>query len=36
MRTIENLQNGITVKIVLKLTNKLKLVGIETDSRIDV
>ena len=36
MRTIKNPQDGIRVKIVLKLTNKLKMVEIETDSRIDV
>ena len=36
MRTIKNPQNGIRVKIVLKLTNKLKMVEIETASHIDV
>ena len=36
MRTIKNPQDGIRVNIVLKLTNKLKMVEIETDSRIDV
>ena len=37
MRTIKNPQDGIRVKIVLKLTNKLlRMVEIETDSRIDV
>ena len=36
MRTIKNPQDGIRVKIVLELTNKLKMVEIETDSRIDV
>ena len=36
MRTIKNPQDGIRVKTVLKLTNKLKMAEIETDSRIDV
>ena len=36
MRTIKNSQDGIRVKIVLQLTNNLKMVEIETDSRIDV
>ena len=36
MRTITNPQDWLRVKNVLKLTNKLKLVEIETDSRIDV
>ena len=36
MRTIKNPQDRIRVKIVLKLTNKLKMVEIENDSRIDV
>ena len=36
MRTIKNPQGGIRVKIVLKLTNKLKMFEIETDSHIDV
>ena len=36
MRTIKNPQDGIRVKIVLKLKNKLKMVEIETDSRIYV
>ena len=36
MRTIKNPQDGIRVKIVLKLTNKLKMVEIETISRVDV
>ena len=35
-RTTKNPQVGIRVKIVLKLTNKLKMVEIETDSRSDV
>ena len=36
MRTIKNPQDGIRVQIVLKLTNKLKMVEIEADSgRID-
>ena len=30
MRTIKNLKDGIRVKIVLKLTNKLKMVENET------
>ena len=34
--TIKNLEDGIRVKIVLKLTIKLKMIEIETDSRIDV
>ena len=36
MRIIKNPQDGIRVKIVLKLAKKLKMVEIETDSRIDV
>ena len=36
MRTIKNPQDGIRVNIVLKLTNTLKMVEIETDSRTDV
>ena len=36
MRTIKNPQHGIRVQMVLKLTNKLKMVEIETDSPIDV
>ena len=36
MRTIKNPQNGIRVKIVLKLLNKLRIVEIETSSHIDV
>ena len=36
MRTIKNPQNGIRQQMVLELTNKLKMVEIETDSRIDV
>ena len=35
-RTIKNPQDGIRVQMVLKLTNELKMVEIETDSRIDV
>ena len=35
-RTIKNPQHGIRAPIVLKLTNKLKMVEIETNSRIDV
>ena len=35
-RTIKYHQDGIRVKIVLKLTHKLKMVEIETDSSIDV
>ena len=35
-RTIKNPQHGIRAQMVLKLTNKLKMVEIETDSRIDV
>ena len=35
-RTIKNRQDGIGVKIVLDLTNKLKMVETEFDSRIDV
>ena len=34
--TTKNLEDGIRVKIVLKLTIKLKMIEIETDSRIDV
>ena len=34
--TIKNLQHGIRAQMVLTLTNKLKMVEIETDSRIDV
>ena len=36
MRIIKNPLDGIRVNIVLKLTNTLKMVEIETDSRIDV
>ena len=36
MRPIKNPQDDIRVRIVLKLTNKLKMFEIETDSRIDV
>ena len=36
MRTIKNPQDGIRVNIVLKLTNTLKMVEIETDSRTNV
>ena len=35
-RTIKNRQDRIIVKIVLNLTNKLKMVKTEFDSRIDV
>ena len=35
-RTIKNPQHGITAQMVLKLTNKLQMAEIETDSRIDV
>ena len=35
-RKVKNLQHGIRVQIVLKLTNKLQMAEIETDSRIDV
>ena len=35
-RTIKNPQHGIKAQIVLKLTNKLQLAEIETDSRTDV
>ena len=35
-RTIKNRQDGISVKIVLNLINKLKMVETEFDSRIDV
>ena len=35
-RTIKKPQLKIRAQMVLKLTNKLKLVEIETDSRIDV
>ena len=35
-RTIKNLQDGIGVKVVLNLINKLKMVETEFDSRIDV
>ena len=35
-RTIKNPQHGIREQMVLKLTNKPKMVEIETDSRIDV
>ena len=34
--TINNTQHGIRAQMVLKLANKLKLVEIETDSRMDV
>ena len=33
---IKNPKHGIRMQMVLKLTNKLKMVEIETDSRIDV
>ena len=36
MRTIKNPQDGIRLKIVLKLEIKLKMAEIETDSCIDV
>ena len=36
MRKIKNPQHGIRAKMLLKLTNKLKMVEIETDNRIDV
>ena len=32
--TIKNLEDGIRVKIVLKLTIKLKMIEIETDSAL--
>ena len=35
-RTIKNPQHGIIMQMVLKPTNKLKMVEIETGSRIDV
>ena len=35
-RTIKNPQHGIRAQMVLKLTNKLKMVEIETDSLINV
>ena len=35
-RTIKNPQHGINAQMVLKATNKLQMVKIETDSRIDV
>ena len=35
-RTVKNLQHGIKAQMVLKLTKNLKLVKIETDSRIDI
>ena len=35
-RTIKNPQHGIRAQMVLKITKKLKMVEIETDSRIDV
>ena len=35
-RTINNPQYGRRAQMVPKLTNKLKMVEIETDSRIDV
>ena len=35
-RTIKNRQDGISVKIVLNLINKLKMVETEFDSRIDI
>ena len=34
-RTIKNPQHGIRAQVVLKLTNKLQMAEIETDSRID-
>ena len=34
MRTTKNSQNGIRVKIVLKLANKPKMVEIETDAAL--
>ena len=36
MHTIKNRQDGIRVKIVLNIINKLKMVETEFDSRIDV
>ena len=36
MLKIKNPKHGIRMQMVLKLTNKLKMVEIETDSRIDV
>ena len=35
-RTIKNPQHGIRAHMVLKLTNKLQMAEIETDSRIGV
>ena len=35
-RTIKNPHNGIRAQMVLKLTNKLQMAEIETDSRIDI
>ena len=35
-RTIKNPQHGIGAQMMLKLINKLKMVEIETESRIDV
>ena len=35
-RTLKNPQHGIRAQMMLKLSNKLKIVEIETDSRIDV
>ena len=35
-RTIKNIQHGIRAQMVHKLTNKLQMVEIETDSRIDI
>ena len=35
-RKVKNLQHGIRAQMVLKLTNKLQMAEIETDSRIDV
>ena len=35
-RSIKNPQDGISVKIVLKFTHKLKVVEIEIDRRTDV
>ena len=35
-RTIKNRQDGIRVKTVLNLINKIKMVETEFDSRIDV
>ena len=35
-RTIKNPQHGVRMQLVLKLTNKLQMAEIGTDSRIDV